>query len=81
MENQENALAVRQSPKRPARPGLLGPVNDPRESDVLREIQVRRESMGKWRGKTPTGKALPGGRKSRKLRKTRRSKKTQRRRR
>jgi hypothetical protein len=76
--DKENAFVVRQSPKRPARPGVLGPVNDPRESDVLREIQVRRESMGKWRGKTPTGKALPGGRKTRRVR---RSKKTQRRRR
>ena len=79
--DKENAFVVRQSPKRPARPGVLGPVNDPRESDVLREIQVRRESMGKWRGKTPTGKALPGGRKTRKTRRMRRSKKTQRHRR
>jgi hypothetical protein len=75
MENQENLyFATKPSPKKP---GLLGPVNEPRESDVLREIQTRRQAMGKWRGKTPTGKALPGGRR----RKTRRSKKSYRRRR
>ena len=72
MENKENAqVGVKPSPKKA---GLLGPVNEPRESDVLREIQTRKEAMGKWRGKTPTGKVLPGGRKrkTRKMRKMRR---------
>ncbi len=73
--DKENALVVKQSPKRPTRPGLLGPVNDPNESEVLDEIRRRREAMGPWRGKTPTGKDLTGGLK----RKTRRSKKAGRR--
>jgi hypothetical protein len=63
MENQENIyFAAKPSPKKT---GPLGPVNDPRESNVLKEIESRRLSMGKWRGKTPTGKPLPGGRKRR----------------
>jgi len=57
------------------KPGLLGPVNEPSESEMLREIQTRKQSMGKWRGKTPTGKILPGGRR----RKTHRAKKAGRR--
>lgn len=43
---------------------------------VQEEIQRRRESMGKWRGRTPTGKILPGGKKRRT--KTRKSKKSRR---
>jgi hypothetical protein len=55
------------------------PANQPEESPMLAEIQARRSALGKWRGKTPTGKVLPGGRKRRS--KTKKAKKTARRRR
>lgn len=72
MEDKENVqTGVKPSPKKAS---ILGPINDPKESAVLGEIQARKQSMGSWRGKTPTGKALPGGRKrkTRKMRKMRR---------
>lgn len=43
---------------------------------VQEEVQRRREAMGKWRGRTPTGKLLPGGKKRRS--KTRKSRKARR---
>lgn len=57
------------------RPGSPAMVEEP-SNPVLEEIQRRRESMGKWRGRTPTGKVLPGGKKRRA--KTRKSKKSRR---
>ncbi len=54
------------------------PANQPEESPMLAEIQARRSALGKWRGKTPTGKVLPGGRKRRS--KTKKAKKSTRRR-
>ena len=71
MENKENALVVRQSPKKP-RSGPLGPVNDPQESDMLDEILRRKAAMGEWKEGKTTSKGRPlGGRR----RKTRKSKK------
>ncbi len=74
MENQENIRVAKPSPEKPS---VFGKVNDPNADANLKEMLTLKGTM-KWRGKTPTGKVLPGGRKTRRLR---RSKKTQRRRR
>ena len=57
--------------ERPSSP--VFPANDPTINAELREIQSRKSAMPTWRGKTPTGKLLPGGRK-RKTKKVKRSK-------
>lgn len=49
------------------------PANQPEESPMLAEIQARKSALGKWRGKTPTGKILPGGRKRKSKSKTKKA--------
>lgn len=58
------------------RPGSPAQVESESANPVQEEIQRRREAMGKWRGRTPTGKVLPGGKKRRS--KTRKSRKARR---